>query len=477
MLKMNISLCKGRGSLAHNNREFHTPNVDKSRSHLNITYKQEPLPVAYDKLFGDEIKIYNAKQKRKDRQIPNYMEHIRKSKNGEKLFYEIVVQIGNKYTCNTSTENGELAKKILSEYMIGFETRNPNLYVFNAVLHFDEQTPHLHIDYIPVARGYKNGLQIRNSLDKAFKQQGIDGKGGKQGNSTQHWQELEKKQLATVMERYNWERAPDSGLHQEKMTLSQYKATMRDVENQVKELPEQIEKKTVPFVKDKVLVNVSDLEALELRAKLSITHEQAFEGIQNKMNDKISEVDNYMNEKLAELQIEKEKVEQSKKLASQELTEYKSTKEKYQELYEEQKDLNQLYRATKEENTLLKAENNALKSQIDDLKEEIIKKVQEVSQPLIAQIETLKRKLEDTYKSLANVIKAINMLKYDNINGYKIQNLSKKQDRLIDGLAEYGSKLAKRDKFPDLAEEMKKDMGISNDLKKLVKQKEHDYER
>ena len=76
-------------------------------------------------------------------------------------------------------------------------------------------------------------------------------RGGKQGNSTQHWQELEKRQLAIVMEKYNWERAPDSGLHQEKMTLSQYKATMRDVENQVKELPEQIEKKTVPFVKDK----------------------------------------------------------------------------------------------------------------------------------------------------------------------------------------------------------------------------------
>ena len=62
---MNISLCKGRGSLAHNNREFYTPNVDKSRSHLNITYKQEPLPVAYHKLFGDKIKIYNAKKKEK----------------------------------------------------------------------------------------------------------------------------------------------------------------------------------------------------------------------------------------------------------------------------------------------------------------------------------------------------------------------------------------------------------------------------
>ena len=231
------------------------------------------------------------------------------------------------------------------------------------------------------------------------------------------------------------------------------------------------------MLKIKVLVNASDLEVLELRAKLSITHEQAFEGIHDKMNDKISEVDNYMNEKLAELQIEKEKIEQSKKLANKELTEYKSTKEKYQKLYEQQKDLNKIYRAIKEENISLKAENNALKSQIDDLKEEIIRKVQEVSQPLIAQIETLKRKLEDTYKSFANVIKAINMLKYDNINGYKIQNLSKKQDKLIDGLAEYGSKLAKSDNFPDLAEEMKKDMGISNDLKKLIRPKEHDYER
>lgn len=116
------------------------------------------------------------------------MEHIRKSKNGEKLFYENVVQVGTMYSCPVGSTDGETASKILDEYMRGFEQRNPNIYVFNAVLHLDEATPHLHIDWIPIARDYKNGLQIRNSLDKALKQQGIDGTGGKKGNSTQNWQ-------------------------------------------------------------------------------------------------------------------------------------------------------------------------------------------------------------------------------------------------------------------------------------------------
>ena len=63
MLKMNISLCKGRGSLAHNNREFHTPNVDKSRSHLNIIYKQEPLPMINCLVMKLRYIMLNKKEK------------------------------------------------------------------------------------------------------------------------------------------------------------------------------------------------------------------------------------------------------------------------------------------------------------------------------------------------------------------------------------------------------------------------------
>ena len=48
----------------------------------------------------------------------------------------------------------------------------------------------------------------------------------------------------------------------------------------------------------------------------------------------------------------------------------------------------------------------------------------------------------------------------------------RKQDRLIDGVAEYGSKWAKQDGFPDLAEDMEKHIGISKGLQKIVEPKQ-----
>ena len=50
---------------------------------------------------------------------------------------------------NASSENGQLARQMLDEYMQSFQQRNPTLRVFSAHLHMDEATPHLHIDFIP----------------------------------------------------------------------------------------------------------------------------------------------------------------------------------------------------------------------------------------------------------------------------------------------------------------------------------------
>ncbi|MEA4828800.1 MAG: plasmid recombination protein, partial [Enterococcus thailandicus] len=61
-----------------------------------------------------------------------------------------------------------------NDYMIDFEKRNPTLKVFNAVMHLDEETPHLHIDFVPVAEGYKKGLSKRNSISKALGGQMVD---------------------------------------------------------------------------------------------------------------------------------------------------------------------------------------------------------------------------------------------------------------------------------------------------------------
>lgn len=69
-------------------------------------------------------------------------------------------------------EQAEKAKEVLQEYFHEFEKNNPNIHVFNAKIHMDEKTPHMHIDFIPVADGYKTGMPKRNSYSKALEQQG-----------------------------------------------------------------------------------------------------------------------------------------------------------------------------------------------------------------------------------------------------------------------------------------------------------------
>ena len=61
------------------------------------------------------------------------------------------------------TPDAEIAVACLKEYMEDFQERNPNFYVFNAVMHLDEATPHLHIDYIPLGHFF-NGLEKRNAM-------------------------------------------------------------------------------------------------------------------------------------------------------------------------------------------------------------------------------------------------------------------------------------------------------------------------
>ena len=171
-----VSIMLGCGSLAHNNRAFSTENVAPALTPNNVIFTQQKLRDAYHDIFGEALEQYNQKQKRNDRKIPDYYEHIRQSKNGEKLYHELVIQVGNRYDTGIGSPDAETAKDILSQYYHDFVSRNPNLRVFNAVLHMDEPdgTPHLHIDFIPIATDQKRGLEVKNSMRQALQQQGFD---------------------------------------------------------------------------------------------------------------------------------------------------------------------------------------------------------------------------------------------------------------------------------------------------------------
>lgn len=229
-----VSITLGTGCLTHNDRSFIAENVDGNRSHLNVTYCNVPLKETYHKLFDEALEKYNAKQKRADRRIPDYYEKIRLSKQ-EKLFHEVIVQVGNFADMSAVGENGELAKQILDEYMQGFIKRNYTLHVFSAHLHMDEATPHLHIDFVPIVTNSKRGLETRVSLKQALLALGFEGEGRENTEGTQ-WTESEKEHLAKVMARYGVRRIDVDKPH-EHLSVLDYKKQERTRE--VEELTEQ----------------------------------------------------------------------------------------------------------------------------------------------------------------------------------------------------------------------------------------------
>ena len=218
---------RGKGSLTHNRRDFIAENVDSSRTPLNIEYRNEDIRTVYHELFDGALARYNEKQTRKDRVIDDYYEKIRTSKQ-EKLFEELIIQIGNKDDMNASSENGRLARQMLDEYMQSFQQRNPTLRVFSAHLHMDEATPHLHIDFIPFTTGSKRGLETRVSLKKALEALGFTG-GTKSHTELNQWIESEKQALASIMARRDieWEQ---KGTHEEHLSVLDYKKQERSKE-------------------------------------------------------------------------------------------------------------------------------------------------------------------------------------------------------------------------------------------------------
>ena len=283
-MKRTISAMTGKGSLTHNNRDFIAENIDKSRVSDNIIYCHDNLKQVYEKLFGAALQRYNAKQKRSDRKIENYYEHIRTGKQ-EKLYHEVIFQMGNVKDTAVGTPEGEQAKVILDEFMKDFEERNPHLRVFSAHLHLDEATPHLHIDFVPFTTDSKRGLDTRVSLKKALAAQGFEG-GSRGDTELNQWRNSEKKALAEIMRQHGieWEQL---GTQNEHLSVLDFKKQERTAEVKALEQSlgklkqkqvdiqavEQIVAKPVPL-SSKVKLDAEDYQTLVTAAKAFVVQEK-----------------------------------------------------------------------------------------------------------------------------------------------------------------------------------------------------------
>jgi hypothetical protein len=483
-----VSMPQGKGSQMHNRREYEkygkpTPdNIDVSKSHENITLVDRDINEAYREIFGEALDKYNAKQKRADRKIEDYCDHIKKSKNGEKLFYEDVVQWGSKDDFQ-NPQTRERAKEALVKYVEGFEERNPNLKLIGAYIHMDEASPHLHLDYVPVAHGYSRGLSTRNSLDRAMKEMGFAPENeSRKNNATKLWKESERSYFGEICRSMGLEVEMERQSTRKNLSVEEYKDARDEMLGNIEQEKEAIVAEVEPLRELKtgideiagtgktvlpgvVAIKKKDLEAVKEQAKAYTANRDEIETLR---------------ERSAAVSQREQRADQREQQLNKREAGLEDMQNQIIERYNRQLRLNQLLEKSERdgrakdkkiadlqtENTSLRGQIRSLTAQIDQIKVELWEK-----------INNLTDKLRGAYESLTNVVKAVGMLKYDrekDQNGnytygkYGISNLSKAQDKLIDGLAEYGAKWAKEDGFPEMAEEMEKRVGISKGIEKII---------
>lgn len=400
-MERTISMMVGKGSLNHNNRTFTAKNVDKERSKCNKVYVRESIKQVYHSLFDEALEAYNAKQTRADRRIDNYYEKIRTSKQ-EKRFYELIVQIGNRDDTNCSMVESVYAQSALEEYMLGFQERNPNLRVFNAVMHLDEETPHLHIDYVPFSTGNKRGLETKVSLKGALKAQGFVG-AGRFDTEWKRWVESEKQCLAEIMECYQMEWL-QKGTHEKHLSVYDYEKKMRKAE--VEELEQEISGQRDKIAGQSLLMEVNEV-ALKSQEQILEENEARAEQIRQETEQ--------AKEDWEKVQTDKDRAQDSYKF-------YKSleqdTKERYEMYHSWYENKKKSYEEYVEKSRMFEEKVNSLEGQIKELEQRKFDKAEEVQAEEI-KLDIVKMQMQDAVDDFEDVQKQADFVKEEAMQQYE----------------------------------------------------------
>ena len=255
-----VNVIHGTGNLKHNNRDKDSlsKNIDIDRIENNKILVQKDIKEVYKEQFGEAVQKYNSKQKRKDRKIDSYYSKINQDKQKE-LFYEFVIQIGDMHDTNCADKiNSEKEIEILEEYAKQFQEKYPNLIVINAVIHLDEQTPHLHLDYIPVINECKTGMEKQTSLTKAW--ENITGEKGIEAGKV--FLEEQRSTLEVLMKAKNIDRVPPKKSTRKTLPVPSYKLALEEIEKRVIAAKENIKEDT-PLLEQLETANL-DNEKLKL---------------------------------------------------------------------------------------------------------------------------------------------------------------------------------------------------------------------
>ena len=283
-------------------------------------WHHENLKDAYHRIFDCAVFAYNSIQCDKRREIPDYYQKIKNSKQ-KNLCYEVIVTIGNK----DSRPDDEVCKEIMKHYVEGWKKRNPNLELIGAYYHADEPgAPHVHIDYIPVAYNNTKGMKVQNSQSKALREMGYLNFNRKYGETELIiWERDERKHLGDICSVYGIDiYHPNEGrehLEKEQYILTQQIAELEKrkaaIKTEISDLKQDCidvaminkrEKEKLKWLR-KQIAERSDISKYAERAEefydafiqLSIKNEfsHEFRKMKKLIEEKIAEIKEYENQK------------------------------------------------------------------------------------------------------------------------------------------------------------------------------------
>lgn len=152
----------------HNLRKYRSSDYNRDNILLlyGTTNLYKDVQDVYHREFDEALRIYNEKQKRSDRKIDDYFDHV--SELDQDMAVEIIFQCGDKEFWEAHGDREERMYYVYNYILKNLQMFVPGFKVANAVIHFDEASPHMHVVGVPVYDGYKKGLSKRVSKRNVF---------------------------------------------------------------------------------------------------------------------------------------------------------------------------------------------------------------------------------------------------------------------------------------------------------------------
>lgn len=162
------SKSKLAGVAKHNLRKYKSE--EYSANNIFLIYGTDNLvqdvKAVYHQEFDEALKVYDENQTRADRKIEDYFEHVANKE--QDMAVEIIIQVGDRSYWQEHWENKVFMRQIYRTILAELQYQLPQFVVANAVVHMDEDSPHMHVVGVPVGTGYKKGMSKQVSKRKVF---------------------------------------------------------------------------------------------------------------------------------------------------------------------------------------------------------------------------------------------------------------------------------------------------------------------